>query len=93
MQKIVAKFDCQSVNTTPRYKDEDDTEQYPKTESIKLTAVVGADGDNEDWAKYTPSGSVELTVDNPRAQGFFKPGAEYFVYFEEVPKKEPAEAG
>ena len=93
MKKIRAKFTCHNVNVTPRYKAEDDDQDYPVTETVKLSAVVGMDGDNEDWSKYTPSGSVEMSIDNPGAQGFFKPGADYFLDFEEVVKEKPAEAG
>ena len=92
MKTIRAKFTCQSVNTVPRYKADDDEEDYPFTETVKMSAVVGMGGDNTDWAKYTPSGTIEKTIDNPAAQGFFKPGADYYVDFVEV-KKEPAEAG
>ena len=92
MKKIRAKFTCQSVTNLPRYKEEEDGD-YPISETVNLSAVCDTDKTNEDWAKYTPSGEVKMTIDNPRAQGFFKPGADYFLDFEEVVKEKPAEAG
>jgi len=48
-------------------------------ELVKLQAVTGGSDENKQWSKYTPSGSLHLTIDNPGAQEFFEPGKEYFV--------------
>lgn len=46
-------------------------------------APVSADGipEHERFHKYTPSGSLEMTVDNPPAAEQFVPGAFYYVDF------------
>ena len=40
--------------------------------SVKLTATNKKDGDNTDWSKWTPSGSVQMYITNPSAFEFFK---------------------
>lgn len=37
--------------------------------SIKLAASNQTDGDNKDWSKWTPGGSIELYVSNENAFG------------------------
>lgn len=37
--------------------------------------------ENARFARYTPSGKVELTVDNPPAQEFFELGKAYYLDF------------
>lgn len=51
------------------------------SERITLGAVMsgGPDDPNAAWAAATPSGMLELQIDNPKAWGFFDPGAEYIV--------------
>lgn len=65
-----------------------------KTEhSEELTMVpVGAnsydkDGKNEDndFARYTPSGKLEMSVTNPELAGTIAPGQEFYVDFTPVP--------
>jgi hypothetical protein len=48
-------------------------------ESIKLLASIGADGQNSDWSKWTPSGQLAFTVTNPDALGQLEAGREYNV--------------
>jgi hypothetical protein len=48
---------------------------------ILLTPVVGGSVENEKFYKYTPGGSIHLTVLNPPASEFFKEGDEYYVDF------------
>jgi hypothetical protein len=65
---------------------------YPNTTdraNVKLNAVM--DADNKTWAKYTPSGSITLSIDNPAAVEQFKPGEYYFVDFSPAPQKEAEE--
>ena len=62
--------------------------QYSDT--VKLTAVAG--DENKTWSKYTPSGSVELTISNPEAFDQFKIGEFYFVDFTRAPATEAEEA-
>lgn len=54
-------------------------------EQVKLGAVYSdKEGSaNKEWAKATPSGSLELTIDNPGAHGRLKPGM--FVYVDLIP--------
>lgn len=58
--------------------------------SVKLSAVQGEE--NKTWAKYTPSGSIELQIDNPNAYEAFVLGQTYFVDFRPAPEKEADEA-
>ena len=59
------------------------------TTAVVLTAVN--DEANKTWAKYTPSGKIELTIDNPDAYDAFELGKTYFVDFTEAPEKEADE--
>lgn len=73
---VRAKFHCNSI------------EQYQYGTRAKLTAVYGKEGENHDFAKATPSGSVEISIDHDvPASTFFKPGEEYFLDFTKVEKK------
>jgi len=56
---------------------------------IKLTAATGPT--NKTWARYTPSGFIELQIDNPAAMDQFKLGQAYFVDFTEAPLNEADE--
>jgi hypothetical protein len=50
-------------------------ELVKQAERLQLFAVSGKPGSvNEQWAKWTPSGKLELTVNNPSAFGKVKPG-------------------
>ena len=57
-------------------------------EIIKAAPVCGnkpfgPNGESEDntFAKFTPSGSLELTVNNPELLGKIKPGQNFYVDF------------
>jgi hypothetical protein len=66
---IVAKMYCSE--TTRQHSQGGATEQ----ERVKLSAVYGEKGTaNATWSRYTPSGSVDLTISNPDAIGLMKPG-------------------
>lgn len=48
--------------------------------SVKLTAAANSSVPAEQsFAKYTPSGSIELSITNPNAFGIFTPGAQVYV--------------
>ena len=49
--------------------------------SVKMSAVTGGSEENMDFNKYTPSGSFEMYVDNPKAKDFFIEGEEYYLDF------------
>lgn len=40
--------------------------------TVKMVAGNDKEGDNTDWSKWTPSGSVQLHITNPIAFQFFK---------------------
>lgn len=40
--------------------------------------------ENKRYHKYTPNGSLSITVDNPPAQEFFKLGKSYYLDFTEA---------
>lgn len=52
-----------------------------------FSAIYGKDGENAQFAKATPSGTLEIMVDKDTAAfDLWKPGREYYLTFEEVPK-------
>ena len=73
-----AKMRCTSVTSH-------DAGAGQVNELVTLIAV-SKDGseDNKTWAKFTPSGTLALTITNPEAQARMKPGREYYVDLEEV---------
>jgi hypothetical protein len=56
---------------------------------VKLSAVYDSanNAENNQFASATPQGQLSMTVDNPNAFGFFKPGGEYYLDFQEAPKE------
>lgn len=49
-------------------------------EEIKLNAVYGKEGTaNNQWSKYTPSGSLSMVISNPGAFGKILPGQYFFI--------------
>jgi len=70
--QVKAKFRCNSVTDNGYNK------------SANLTAVYGTGEGNEDFAKATPNGTLNIGIDNEvPAANFFKPQKNYFLYFEE----------
>lgn len=51
------------------------------SDRVNLVAVYGGSTNAEDntYAKATPTGSLELQIDNPSARGIIKPDAEFYV--------------
>lgn len=65
--------------------------QMQHAEELTMTAVsgkepFGAKGESEEnaYARYTPSGTLTLTITNPGLHGAFKPGQKFYVDFHEV---------
>lgn len=58
-------------------------------ETVKLTAVADADGTNKTWAEATPSGTIEMRIQNPEVFGYIEPGQAYYV---EIRKVQPSKA-
>ncbi len=79
MPKMRAKMKVETVESN-EYQDR-----------LIMTAVCkeglyGEDGSDEDntFAKFTPSGRIDLTVNNPELVGQFKPGQKFYVDFTET---------
>lgn len=67
---VRAKFRCVVV------------EDYGQSKKVKFTAVCSAPGEigeNERFTRYTPSGEMWMTVDNPAASEQFVPGEFYYL--------------
>lgn len=50
-------------------------------EVVEAHAVHVGGAENTSFAKYTPSLNLSITIDNPEAKGFLKPGAEFYLDF------------
>jgi hypothetical protein len=58
------------------------------SQQFVLNAVSPADGEipeNEKYHKYTPSGEIKMTIDNPQAQEQLKLGDYFYVDFTPCP--------
>jgi len=55
----------------------------PPSRKIVLAPVYSQDPLHENKAFWdaTPSGEISMTINNPRAAEFFKPGQEYYIDF------------
>lgn len=71
---IRAKFYCSQVS---KFADGGESVQLHAANGKKETA-------NAQWAKWTPGGNLTMTINNPDAQGMFKPGGFYFLDFTEA---------
>lgn len=70
---IKAKFQCNSVTDNG----------YGRNAS--LTAVYGKEGENADYAKATPSGTLQINIDkDTKASDFFVPQKAYYLTIEEA---------
>lgn len=69
---VRAKFNC----TEKKADEHDDSIVY-----VRFEAVVDEDGDNAQWSKWTPSGSVAMAITNPAAHNEFEVGKSYFLDF------------
>lgn len=80
---VTAKFRCTSLNyLDPGVNSKDVIAQ------LKLSAVYGDGKENKEWSKYTPTGEITMTVTNPTAVDYFRPGKEYYIVFNEAPVPE-----
>lgn len=68
-----AKFLCQTV-----------TQYSGDLRSVRLTAITGTSEENKTFWKYTPNGTIEMSIDNPPASALFEPGKAYYVDFSEA---------
>ena len=76
MSRVRAKFRCISIELF--------SSEPGGNRRVKLSAVTaGQNASEEDKAfwKYTPSGTVEMTIDNPPASEMFEIGKTYYLDF------------
>ncbi|MBW4678000.1 MAG: hypothetical protein KME52_29620 [Desmonostoc geniculatum HA4340-LM1] len=52
--------------------------------SVNLTPVLSGSEENKSFWQSTPSGKLEMYINNPNARTFFEPGAEYYIDFTQV---------
>lgn len=72
----LVKFQCVMGRRNP-----DGTHRCATSEEAK---------EDNSFASATPSGKMELSIDNKAVHGFFKPGKSYYVDITEVPDPAPA---
>ena len=55
-------------------------------ETVRFDAVYSPDPESENysWSKWTPNGSLSMTITNPNIFGKFEVGKEYFLDISEV---------
>ena len=68
---VRAKFCC-------RDKSKDEHNDY---HNIVLEAVTDGSDENKSFWKHTPSGRLEMSIDNPAAVEQFEVGKEYYLDF------------
>lgn len=76
MARTRAKFQCQHVT------------DHGFNKMVRLSVVYSrVEGtENHDFTKATPSGTIEMQIDNPAAAIQFVPQCYYYVDFEECPE-------
>lgn len=64
----------------------------PTSETITMNAVTGTEkfgpkgeGENNTFARYTPTASLSLSITNPDLVGKFKVGQTFYADFTEAP--------
>lgn len=61
------------------------TKHSDGSEGVELSAANGRkDTANAQWSKWTPSGRLTMTINNPDAQGRLVPGKYYFLDISEA---------
>jgi hypothetical protein len=71
---VRAKFVVVSVSSVQHHRCE-------KQESVEMQPVIGSSEENKSWSKYTPSGSLKMTITNPEAMAQFELGKEFYLDF------------
>nr|WP_321409353.1 hypothetical protein [uncultured Carboxylicivirga sp.] len=75
MKKVRAKFECINIEDQPDYQQK----------VVEFVPVLDGSDENKSFAKYTPAGSITLTIsDETEASTAFEKGKEYFVDFSEA---------
>ncbi len=85
MANMRAKFSVQSIGS---FKDSDGNKSY---ETLAMSPVCKSGGYPEDgldedntFAKWSPSGSLSLTITNPALWDQFEPGQKFYLDFTEA---------
>lgn len=73
---VRAKFKCHAKEMR-----EQGGEQHA---ALTFFASYGEGKDNKDWSKWTPIGTLNMTISNPGAFEWFEPGKEYYPDFTEA---------
>lgn len=72
MSKVRAKFFCAVVSNN----------EESQQKNVSLIPVTDGSEENKSFSKYTPAGSVELTISHEtEASNFFEEGTEYYLDF------------
>lgn len=72
MSQVRAKFVCNGVQDHPEYENK----------SVSFTAVTTGSEENKSFSKYTPSGTVQMSISyETEASNFFEVGKEYYLDF------------
>lgn len=75
MSTVKTKFRCNSVTN------------YGQQKRADLAAVLSGSEENKTFAKYTPAGSLSLTIDEgTEAHSLFEPGKHYYLSITEAPQ-------
>lgn len=74
---VVAKFFVQTITEHASMKG---------AKQVVLMPVTRGE-ENKEWAKWTPSGRLEMTINNEAAAAEFLLGEEYLLRFEHAPKE------
>lgn len=53
--------------------------------NVRLGTVYSETPEDNQFSKAKPSGFIEITIDNPTAQGFLVPGKNFYVDFTLAP--------
>lgn len=75
--QVVAKFKLEKITNHAN---------YPENTDLEFNAVYSSDPKTENytWSKYTPSGTLKMSVTNPDAVEYFELGKSYTLTFNKV---------
>ncbi|MBL9115498.1 MAG: hypothetical protein JNJ83_10880 [Verrucomicrobiaceae bacterium] len=76
---IIAKLRCRKVTRH---------DSSPVQEDVELNAVHADSPINKQWATYTPSASLSMSIDNEAAHGLIQPGKDYIITIREAAEGE-----
>lgn len=72
MSKVRAKFVCNGIQDNPQNEQK----------QVSFIPVIGESDENKSFSKYTPAGSVFLSISyETEASNFFEEGKEYYLDF------------